>query len=308
MIIGEKSDKKVLNRFPELSLTLFHRQDAGFLWLIDAFKHERITKFLANVELKSFSDRWVLQILLYSRSLAIELWWTQLGAGQLLLGVLALVWERLWSWLLRENLRAGGLVWETLGWRWWLLETVVLLWRLVIDGLGIVEWLRWALGLLDELVGFGGWVSLDHVGRDVTLVELLWDLHELLLWFWWLISLPAFIIIRLQPWSIFSLLSFHDSNHNRLIGLPRKTFQLPRLIIGDIAKPKRLILSFLNKAGIRSLFWSDKLIQTGGGFSFSKGVAISLKLTCNETLADYGVGARVWIEHLLRVGAKKDLI
>ena len=84
----------------------------------------------------------------------------------------------------------------------------------------------------------------------------------------------------------------------RFIGLSGKAFQMFGLIISrDIPKAKRLIFAFLNKTRIRSLFGSDKLIETGGGFGFGKWVTVSLELAGNKALAYDGIGAVVGVKH-----------
>ncbi len=169
-----------MNGLPELSLTLFHWLNTRFLRLIDALKDEWITKFLANVKFKSFADWWPFQVLLYAWSLIVKLGLAELGSGKLLLRGMALVWEGLGSGWLRDGFGAVGLVWKPVGWLR-LLETVVLVWGLVIDGLGANKKLGWPLGLLSVLAGFGGGIGFSYVWWYVSLVDLLGDLDEWLL-------------------------------------------------------------------------------------------------------------------------------
>lgn len=68
--------------------------------------------------------------------------------------------------------------------------------------------------------------------------------------------------------------------------------------MGDMTESEGLIFAILiEESRARGLFGSDKLIQTRGGFCFVKGVSISLKLTRNKTLTDYGISATVCVQH-----------
>ena len=63
-----------------------------------------------------------------------------------------------------------------------------------------------------------------------------------------------------------------------------------------MTESKGLIFAILiEESRARSLFGSDKLIETRGGFGFCKGVTISFKLARNKALADDGIGPTVWV-------------